>query len=153
MFNTTTTRERELEREADDLRYQLEEKRREENRRRDEEEERRREQRAALNPSNRLYRGEIHSFREAIELHIQLLRHELGVVDRLGFDNDEEEAKYRADFEGYIADAETLLREYEEKIGAAERALFEEWTKAENGSSRWTCGQCGLSGDYSPLAI
>lgn len=147
----TERRLRDAEAENDRLRWEAEDRRREENRRADEQERERVEARRRRSPSNRLYNGEISNFREAIDAHIAALRHERNSPYAAG--EDEDDVKFRADFDGYIKAAEELRAEYDATVGQAERALFTRWGRMADGSLPQVVGQCGLSGDYSPLAI
>ncbi len=146
---------REAQAEAERVRYELDELKRQQEREADERVERRREERRAAMPSNRLYRGEVTNAREAIQLYINALRYEAS-RDWAPEPDDSDAPDYlkgESLWPKWIEEGEKHLREYEETVGAAERALAEKWAKADDGSITKVIGEAMLSGDYSGLAI
>jgi hypothetical protein len=144
---------RTAEREAEELRYELEEVRRRQERDEADRVERRREAIRGAAPSNRLYRGEVTNAREAMQLYLVSLKDEARRDVPEPEDSDAPDALKGNPWPAWIAEGEQHLREYEETVGAAERALAERWAAAPEGSITKTIGEAILSGDYSTLAI
>lgn len=142
-------------READEARYEVDELLRQRDREAELRAERRRQEMRDQMPSNRLYRGEISNTREAIEAHIAALRHE-AARDYAPEppDSDAPDAlKEEVPWPKWIAEAEECLREYDDAVGSAERALAERWKVAPEGSYRHTIGHAIDDRDFSILAI
>jgi hypothetical protein len=140
------TEAEDMRREADELRDRL---------RRHEaaEEGRRAEDRRRAHPSNRLCRGEIRSFREAMAAHVECLRREAARWVDCSDDPEAPEALKGDPWPGWIAEAQAALAEYDANVGAAERALADRWVREPDGSIKRLVAAALVSGDYSALAI
>ena len=139
--------------EAERARLELDELKRQQEREADEREQRHLDERRAAMPSNRLYHGEIRNAREAFETHIALLRHEAAMWVKEPEDSDAPDGLKDDPWPKWIEEAERLLREYDETVGAAERALAERWAAQPDGSYSHIFGSAMLATDYSRLAI
>jgi hypothetical protein len=155
---TKSRRERDLERDLDDARRQLDDNRRQCEIDRNAAAEASKERRRAMNPSNRLYNGEITDPREAIRMHIGLLQHEQTYeanLDReLAADGDTPFTIITpGQWEEWIDGAQALLREYDEVVGKAVSDLAAKWKAGPDGSTMQVCGEALIDGDWSRLAI
>lgn len=141
------TRNDELERERDRLDGELREERERRDREWDKAEATRKEWRAAMHPSNRLYRGEITNAVEALEAHIAALESENhGWTDA----DDNPDLAMAERWERYINVAKRCLAEYRAKIETEEAVLFGRWALD---SDTKEIGEAGLARDWSRLAI
>jgi hypothetical protein len=108
----------------------------------------------SFHPSNRLYNGEVTSAREALGAYAAQFRYE-AATPYPGWEKDLIEGDagaFSAAMEKGAADGDRLLAQYNERVGAAERALFEEWAGSADEDVR-RIGEASLSGDWSSLAL
>jgi hypothetical protein len=161
---SATRRERELESTNDELTREVEELRQERRERGERDAAAAEARRRGFHPSNRLSSGDVTNPREALELYRRALERERAECARIAAQcppdpHDPHDVALHAqisDDEFWAREVETaqaMLAEYDAVVGAAMRALAEQWTAEGEESIRHAAGLALTDGDWSRIAI